>query len=65
MKQVVDIVNYSFTKFCFIKVHIQLVLSLHIKRNSHSTAKYQQYYQALCLCTKCRYEVNIGSFPDT
>ena len=43
MKQVVYIVNYYFTNLCFIKVHVQLLLSIHIKTNSHSIAKYQQY----------------------
>lgn len=33
--------------------------------NSYSIAKYQQYYQALCLCTKYHYELNIHSLPDT
>lgn len=47
--------------FYFIKVHVKLLLCLHVKMNSHSNAKYQQYY----LCTKHHYKLNIQSLLDT
>lgn len=62
MKHVIYILNCYFTKGC--KVHLQL-LNLHIQMNSHSIAKYQQYYKALCLCIKNYFDLNIQSLPVT
>lgn len=51
--------------FYFIEVHVKLMLCLQFKMNSHSIAKYQQYYWTLCLCTKHHYELSIQSLPET